>query len=351
MRATTGLVKGDTVSENAQLWDENVLKHVANELGRYVYMLVDPRDGIPFYVGKGQGTRVLSHLWAARHSLESKRVAEGIISEDALEESEDTAENVKNKNERIESIFEAGLEPEIWIIRHGMGSDVEYTAVEAACIDLLRALPVVPVAKGSNEMWKPDGCTQQLTNARREKARGHGIILLRTLYEEMAAPPLDTKRPLLTITLGAWREPGWYEDMPGSSLPNGHKPGGYQRHGFGFKSDWLMSSERVKHYEEIAESAAGWWRINPWEVQNRSIDFAVAEYRGVTRALLKIDHSTWAKDEQYHKGKTAFGFEIIDENHKDPEMIKVFNEVVGPNGHRMPPKKKGTMQQYYWPRR
>lgn len=35
--------------------DPRVLRQVSDELQAYVYMLVDPDSGIPFYVGKGHG--------------------------------------------------------------------------------------------------------------------------------------------------------------------------------------------------------------------------------------------------------------------------------------------------------
>lgn len=35
--------------------DNDVKKQVGAELGLYVYMLLDPRNGMPFYVGKGRG--------------------------------------------------------------------------------------------------------------------------------------------------------------------------------------------------------------------------------------------------------------------------------------------------------
>ena len=34
--------------------NKRVHQQVADELGLYVYMLVDPRTGVPFYVGKGR---------------------------------------------------------------------------------------------------------------------------------------------------------------------------------------------------------------------------------------------------------------------------------------------------------
>ena len=33
--------------------DPYVQRQVADELGLYVYMLVDPRDSVPFYAGRG----------------------------------------------------------------------------------------------------------------------------------------------------------------------------------------------------------------------------------------------------------------------------------------------------------
>lgn len=35
---------------------------VVRALGSYVYVYIDPRDGLPFYIGEGQGDRFLHHL-------------------------------------------------------------------------------------------------------------------------------------------------------------------------------------------------------------------------------------------------------------------------------------------------
>ncbi|MDF9751552.1 hypothetical protein M2428_003023 [Arthrobacter sp. ES3-54] len=41
--------------------DVRVLTQVAEYLGNYVYLLLDPRTMAPFYVGKGTGARAVQH--------------------------------------------------------------------------------------------------------------------------------------------------------------------------------------------------------------------------------------------------------------------------------------------------
>ena len=73
--------------------NEEVQRQVADELGLYVYMLVDPSSGVPFYVGKGRGTRFASHGW------------EAMLGPDDTEEAP-----VGAKIARIREIGKAGLE-------------------------------------------------------------------------------------------------------------------------------------------------------------------------------------------------------------------------------------------------
>lgn len=40
---------------------------VALKLNTYVYRRIDPRNGETSYVGKGQGTRIFSHIQAEQH--------------------------------------------------------------------------------------------------------------------------------------------------------------------------------------------------------------------------------------------------------------------------------------------
>lgn len=82
---------------------------VQHQLGFYVYLYVDPRDDSVFYIGKGKGGRVLSHL---KDRSESEKV------------------------ERIAELTKLGIEPRIEILRYGLTQD-EAFHVEAAAIELL----------------------------------------------------------------------------------------------------------------------------------------------------------------------------------------------------------------------
>ena len=68
---------------------------MAENLGYYVYLYVDPRDGKVFYIGKGKDERCLDHLFE-----------------------DDDHPKVK----RIREIFAAGMEPQIEILAHSMAT-------------------------------------------------------------------------------------------------------------------------------------------------------------------------------------------------------------------------------------
>ncbi len=106
-------------------------KGVAEELGFYVYRLIDPRNGQTFYVGKGRGDRVFAH----------------INDELALGENE---EERSMKLETIREIRRARLPPVHVIHRHGMKEEVAIE-VEATLIDVFAGgLTNVAVGQDSN---------------------------------------------------------------------------------------------------------------------------------------------------------------------------------------------------------
>jgi len=90
---------------------------VCEEIGIYVYRLVDPRNGETFYVGKGRGNRVFQH-------------ASGEI--DAQKEDEDFYDL---KLKRIREIKDSGLEVIHIIHRHKIENEKTAYEIEAALID------------------------------------------------------------------------------------------------------------------------------------------------------------------------------------------------------------------------
>ena len=83
---------------------------VAERLGWYVYLYVDPRDNRPFYVGKGKGDRVFAHFDDQKDS---------------------------DKVRIISEIETAGLKPRLDILAHGLKEEEAAFRIEAAAIDLL----------------------------------------------------------------------------------------------------------------------------------------------------------------------------------------------------------------------
>jgi hypothetical protein len=108
---------------------ESFPPEVARKLRTYVYRLIDPRNGETFYVGKGNGDRVFSH----------------ISDEQKLE-----GDELDNKIKRIREIRLAGFVVAHVIHRHGMDDETAFE-VEAALIDAYPGLTNIVVGAGSND--------------------------------------------------------------------------------------------------------------------------------------------------------------------------------------------------------
>ncbi len=93
-----------------------------NEIGYYVYRLIDPRDGNTFYVGKGKGNRVFQHVLGA------------IDYYDGVAPDQHDYDKDPNKLKTIQAIHEAGLETIHVIQRWGL-TEKEAFEVESALID------------------------------------------------------------------------------------------------------------------------------------------------------------------------------------------------------------------------
>jgi hypothetical protein len=101
---------------------------VTAKLKTYVYRLIDPRNGETFYIGKGRGNRVFSHI-RAEVKLEG--------------------DDVDNRIKRIREIRASSLEVAHVIHRHGMDERTAFE-VEAALVDAYPGLTNVASGAGSD---------------------------------------------------------------------------------------------------------------------------------------------------------------------------------------------------------
>jgi len=213
---------------------------VAERLGPYyVYLLVDPTDETIFYVGKGTGQRLLAH----------GREADLTFDEPSR----------SPKVRRIRALREAGHEPRIDIVRHGLVED-EAWLVEAAVID----------------------CLDGLTNSIDGRVSGQGRQPMSEYVSRYGAPSVaGDAPPVVLIRVGRWREMR-EEIEPGVWRPgNGYYPG---------------ISDR-----DLIDSTRAWWRISPATIRQRQITHAVSVFDGVTRAIMEIGSWTQRQD-----GRRAF---------------------------------------------
>ena len=84
-------------------------KKTIEKLDSYVYVYSDPDTSVPFYIGKGKGNRVFSHL---------------------------TDKNESEKINKINEIKNRGKEPKLDILVHGISEETA-KKIEAATIDLI----------------------------------------------------------------------------------------------------------------------------------------------------------------------------------------------------------------------
>ncbi|MGB8314392.1 MAG: hypothetical protein WCE69_07875 [Aestuariivirga sp.] len=102
---------------------------VASKLGYYVYRLIDPRYGETFYVGKGKGNRMFSHV---------------------RDEAGNDSDDLSDKLSRIRQIRVAGFEVAHVIHRLGMTEEQAFE-VEAALIDAYPEVANEASGKASDE--------------------------------------------------------------------------------------------------------------------------------------------------------------------------------------------------------
>ena len=138
-------------------------KSVIENIGSYVYCLIDPIKNEIFYIGKGFGNRVFAHLGEAIKSPKSS-----------------------DKLDRIREIREKGKEPIHYIIRHNLTDD-EAKKLEGALIDFAR----LNEANNFN-----------LTNlVRGSNSNQNGIRTIKDIYHQYGAREITIEEPALVIVV------------------------------------------------------------------------------------------------------------------------------------------------------
>jgi hypothetical protein len=144
----------------------SITPEVASYLGYYVYLYVDPRSGKPFYVGKGQGQRALSHL---------------------------TVEGESRKAQMLQDLERQGITPQIDILAHALPDEETALRIEAAVIDLLGL----------------DGLSNKVRGWRSIQL---GRMSLNELVVYYAATPIDIDDRVILIRINRLYRHGMSED-------------------------------------------------------------------------------------------------------------------------------------------
>lgn len=131
---TVGLDGAGTMRDALRGLLQEFPSEITEQLGYYVYRLIDPRNGETFYVGKGRGNRVFHHVSA---NLKQAELADD---EDAL----------AIKMRRVREIRSEGLQVIHVIQRHGL-TEKEAFHVEGALIDAFPGLTNVQSGHGNSD--------------------------------------------------------------------------------------------------------------------------------------------------------------------------------------------------------
>ena len=215
-------------------------EEVAAKLKSYVYLLVDPRTGRPFAVGRGKGDRCFSDLDALRRAA-----ADGSAQPSAV---------------RVREIEDSGRPVRIDILRHGLDGDAS-RLVEAATVDALGLDPAG--ISGAGRRQSVEAVATALARPAKFK-RSHPVVLLRVAADDMVDP-----------SDRAWRVARRWTDLDSPRSP---------RWAVLVVDDLVREVVRIDGWEPTgpADSAATRYRLRgerDVELEDRYVGRSVAAYR------------------------------------------------------------------------
>lgn len=195
-------------------------------LGYYVYILIDPRDKKIFYVGKGVDNRVFDHVNSA-------------IGRPTVSEKLDVIREIKNY----------GLEVEHYIIRHGL-EEKEALIIESVLIDFLTFKDFIDVAKIANLVSGHHSFLQGIKT----------VEECEILYNCPELRKSEIQHKIIVININ-------------NSFDTKRR-----------KKNKIPLYDR----ENIYEATRGWWVLDSQRA--KTVDYVLAEYKGIIRAIFKPNY-------------------------------------------------------------
>lgn len=246
-------------------------QEIHEHIAFYIYRLIDPRNGETFYIGKGKGNRVFTH----------------VAQEKATQTSADNNGNesiLPLKLDRIRAIQNAGLSVIHVIHRHGIKDPETAYQVEAALIDATPGLTNIAGGWGSNE-YGPMNAEEIIKRYATEEAEfeeGQLILLInvnqssesRSLYEAVryawrinakkaskATMILATNKGMI---IGAFKANEWKKATPKNfpgheALPSG-SPGRWGFEGEGTECKHV--NKRIPNCIEPSQNPIRYWPVS-----------------------------------------------------------------------------------------
>lgn len=228
-------------------------KETIEQLGYYVYRLIDPRNGQTFYVGKGKGNRVFQHVVGA------------IDYYDGVNKEEHDYQNDPNKLRIIQEILDCGLKT-IHVIQRWHLTENEAFEVESALIDCFPGISNIQSGHGSYYgVCNADELETRLS-AKTYEEPDFGYILIKVQpwrLEEMTQI-FGSERARYEATRGIWR----------NRKPNIKK----YPYVFSVTSGIVKAVYKVNEWHDVGNRIEFSGEDAPKEIVNKFVEKKIPEY-------------------------------------------------------------------------
>jgi uncharacterized protein len=183
---------------------------VIEQLGAYVYALVDPRDHSILYIGNGRGNRIFTLVWTALR--ETQKLA------DADEKAPPATPESEAALRRIRAVYSSGYSVEHFVVADALhpATDPEHTA-GATAQAVIAALALLEPHRGECVLTNLAGATEDSEADR----TAIPIAELVRQYSAQAAPELPTPCVVLRINEAKSASPGAVRDLASRGWPAG----------------------------------------------------------------------------------------------------------------------------------